>query len=509
MLKVADLANRPDFTAGPLRVSPARRLVEGPGGRAHLEPIVMKVFLLLLDSGGSVITRDELFGSAWGGAFVGDDSLNRAIGRVRKVAAETAAGLFEIETVPRTGYRLMGPILSMLDEYPDARGRGEHQVSRRLLLGSAVGAGLLAAGGTLWWVSRSPQHSTFDTIMDRARAALNRSDDQNPAMIASLRQAVRLRPDNAEAWGMLALMQTEAPPGQAGTGQTMIADAAASARQALSLDPKEPSALLAVYDLEGSTLDWFQRDQRLRSIIALGPKHVPAINQLVALLQSAGLNRESWDWNERAIRIEPLSPELLSRRALKLWIARRTDEADKVIDQARDTWPADPFVWWVRFLILATTGRAAAAQTMLDSDPKLRLPPWLALWRASLPAMTSPTPANLDPARKACTHAARSAGGLAIQAVMILGVLDQVDLAFDICNGFLLWRGSVVRAGDNKAAQLGSDSGWRMSIQWLFTPPAAKMRSDPRFLALCDAVGLSDYWKKRGVQPDYLRIEHR
>ena len=148
---------------------------------------------------------------------------------------------------------------------------------------------------------------------------------------------------------MLALMQTEAPPGQAGTGQTMIADAAASAREALSLDPKEPSALLAVYDLEGSTLDWFQRDQRLRSIIALGPKHVPAINQLVALLQSAGLNREFWDWNERAIRIEPQSPELLCRRALKLWIARRTDEADKVIDQARDTWPADPFVWWVRF----------------------------------------------------------------------------------------------------------------------------------------------------------------
>ena len=70
----------------------------------------MKEFLLLLDSGGSVITRDELFGSAWGGAFVGDDSLNRAIGQVRKVAAETASGLFEIETVPRTGYRLMGPI---------------------------------------------------------------------------------------------------------------------------------------------------------------------------------------------------------------------------------------------------------------------------------------------------------------------------------------------------------------------------------------------------------------
>ncbi len=89
MLKVADLAGRADFDAGPLHISPGRRLVEGPAGSAHLEPIVMKVFLLLLDAAGSVVTRNELFDQAWGGVFVGDDSLNRAIARVRKIASET------------------------------------------------------------------------------------------------------------------------------------------------------------------------------------------------------------------------------------------------------------------------------------------------------------------------------------------------------------------------------------------------------------------------------------
>src|SRR5438874_13715318 len=118
MLKLADLASRADFNAGPLRVSPARRQVEGPTGSAGLEPIVMKVFLPLLDAGGSVVTRDELFGNAWGGVFVGDDSLNRAIARVRKIASETAPGLFEIETIPRTGYRLIGPIDESLDDLP-------------------------------------------------------------------------------------------------------------------------------------------------------------------------------------------------------------------------------------------------------------------------------------------------------------------------------------------------------------------------------------------------------
>src|SRR5690349_12414956 len=106
MLKLSDLAARGDFDAGPLRVSPSRRLIEGPAGSASLEPIVMKVFLLLLDGAGEVVTRDELFDNAWGGVIVGDDSLNRAIARVRKVANETAPGLFEIETIPRTGYRI-------------------------------------------------------------------------------------------------------------------------------------------------------------------------------------------------------------------------------------------------------------------------------------------------------------------------------------------------------------------------------------------------------------------
>ena len=99
-------------------VSPSRRLVEGPGGHAHVEPLIMQVFLLLLDAGGKVVTRTELFDQCWGGVIVGDDSLNRAIAKVRRTGGQVAPGLFEIETIPRTGYRLTGEILQHL---PDSR----------------------------------------------------------------------------------------------------------------------------------------------------------------------------------------------------------------------------------------------------------------------------------------------------------------------------------------------------------------------------------------------------
>src|SRR6476620_11640900 len=138
MLKLADLATRADFGAGPLNISPARRLVEGPAGRTNGEPVVMKVFLLLLEAGGSGATRDELFGNAWGGVFVGDDSLNRAIARVRKIANETAPGLFELETIPRTGYRLTGPILDHLDGPGEPAPRKRPGLSRRKIM--AAGA---------------------------------------------------------------------------------------------------------------------------------------------------------------------------------------------------------------------------------------------------------------------------------------------------------------------------------------------------------------------------------
>jgi hypothetical protein len=42
----------------------------------------------------------------------------------------------------------------------------------------------------------------------------------------------------------------------------------------------------------------------------------------------------------------------------------------------------------------------------------------------------------------------------------------------------------------------------------LFTPAAAPLRADRRFLDLCEGMGLGDYWRRRGIRPDpfLLRI---
>src|SRR3954454_16016663 len=108
MLTTAEMAARADFTLGLAVISPSTRTIAGPGGTADVEPRVMQVLVVLADAAGQVVTRETLFQRCWGGVFVGDDSLNRAIGAVRRIASETAGGSFEIETIPRTGYRVVG-----------------------------------------------------------------------------------------------------------------------------------------------------------------------------------------------------------------------------------------------------------------------------------------------------------------------------------------------------------------------------------------------------------------
>lgn len=503
MLKLRDLAVRPDFQIGVLSVSPSRRLVQGPVGSIHLQPLVMQAFLLLLDAEGDVVTREQLFDQCWGGNMVGNESLNRVMARIRQIPSEVSPAFFEIETIPRTGYRVAGDILMLLHAAPAPSADANETrsgVSRRAMIASTTAAATAAGAAGIWWARRSRSDRQFEGLMDEAQHAVRnaRFDDRT---VSALEKSVAIRPKSASAWGLLALVRSvraQSPP-----GKPPVSEAEEAIRIALSIDPREPNALLAMLELQGSTLDWSTRDWKVRQIIGIDPTNIVAITELVALLQAAGLNAESWNWNERALRIMPLSADLLGRRALKLWIAGRVTEADKVVDQVRALYPADSGAWWVRFLILALTNRAQAALAMHKSEPKMLDPSLATLWDACLPALNQRSALYVTRARNACVEAAKDAGALAAHAVMILAALGEVDTSFDIADGFLLWRGKIVRQGQG-TREITNDAAWRTGVQWLFTPPCASMRADPRFLALCDGIGLREYWRRRGLRPDYL-----
>ena len=508
MLKLADLALRPDFDVGRLSISPSRRLVEGPSGSVNVEPLTMQVFLLLLDARGQVVTRNELFDQCWGGAMVGDDSLNRAIGKVRRIAAGTAPGHFEIETIPRTGYRLTGPILDSVtddngvDDEPSDRGG----VSRRVLIAGSA-AVIAAAGGGLWWTSRDRADAQAAALVEQADQILRYEfSERRASAVPLLEQALAIRPDDPAAMGRLAYARaiavTSIRPGSFGEVQA----AEKAIRTALEADRSDPHARLALLLFRRSGFEWAKTEDELLAILADAPRNPFVLSWLVALYQASGRNRLSWDVNERQIQIDPLSPSPQYRRALKHWIFGRTTDADRVIERLIQIWPRHPWVWNARFLILSFTGRPHAALDMIDdsaSRPITITPERMAQWRPTLLALEHPSPAAIAEARDANLEAARQSPGQAAYGVMALGGLGEIDAAYQVAEGFLLSRGKIVtRRPSDRPNMLVNNPTWR-ETQWLSTPPMARFRADPRYAHLCDGIGLTEYWRARGIRPDY------
>jgi DNA-binding winged helix-turn-helix (wHTH) protein/Tfp pilus assembly protein PilF/TolB-like protein len=106
-----DLSTTPPIRLGPLELLPARREVRGPGGlREVIQPRVMQVLVALAQSKGAVVSRDVLVARCWEGLNVGEDATHRAVAKARQVADLVNPRAFEIESIPRVGYRLtLGP----------------------------------------------------------------------------------------------------------------------------------------------------------------------------------------------------------------------------------------------------------------------------------------------------------------------------------------------------------------------------------------------------------------
>jgi DNA-binding winged helix-turn-helix (wHTH) protein len=485
---------------GGLTVSPARRRLFGPAGELSLEPMVLRLLLLLGERLGDVVERRFLFDALWGRAEVGDDSLNRLIAALRKALAQVSAGRASIETVPRSGYRLL---IEQAENQPI-----NQALHRRWLLGGAAAIAGVGAIGLF----------TFDRVEDgrRAEALVAEADRLFRSGLPADRsrgeqlitRALSLDPNSASAHGRLAYEMADAVVNEGGRNVAAAMRSAQRAiRAALAKDPQEPYALLAQLILEKSHFDWSGLENGLRALYSSAPANASVLNQLTALLQAAGRTLESWRFNEREFSLDRLSPGPQYRRALKLWILGRGEDAYQAIERLIYLWPSHPWVWNARLLILAFSGRAEAALAMID-DPRQRLPnvspQRLAQWRPTLAALTSPGPAKLASAVEANIAAARQSPGQAAYAAMALAGLGEIDAAYRITDGFLLARGPLIieRPSDGRN-RLSDAPSWRRT-QWLFTPPMTDFRRDARFVRLCDGIGLTAYWRERNIQPEYL-----
>ncbi|MEN8712406.1 MAG: winged helix-turn-helix domain-containing protein, partial [Arenicellales bacterium] len=98
------------FTVGDYRVEPAALRVIGNDQTSRLEPRAMQLLVYFAIHAGRVISRTELEQQVWQGRVVGEDALTNSISKLRRILGDNARQPHIIETVPKTGYRLIAGV---------------------------------------------------------------------------------------------------------------------------------------------------------------------------------------------------------------------------------------------------------------------------------------------------------------------------------------------------------------------------------------------------------------
>ena len=491
------LAHELPFTIGGLRVDPSTRQVESKGRWETLEPRVMQVLVALGRSRGGIVTRDELIEWCWDGRIVGEDAINRAISRLRQVAADIGGGTFAVETITKVGYRL---VQGSADAQPaKPRGATSKSLDRRHVV-AGLGAVVAGAGavGAVWlkpWRRRpDPEAVELVRLGDMAQRASR--PDQTRQAVTYFERAVRVDPRYGAGWGALALAYTHCLDGfsEAQTA-SLPGRIRSAASRALELDPDNADAQLALACIKPYFRNWSELEPELRRIRDRYPEHWLANGRLAILYYQVGRLVEGAELHLGVIARDPAIPGPYAFAAMALSKSGRIQDADALLKEASDRWPANPFVWYARYDHLLFSGRPASASALI-MDPEARpsgmndaeVQPLLRLARAA----ETLRPADMEIAVRDQIDAAKADVEWIALAAPVFALLGRPDLTFASLDRYFLNRGTF-----GSSAPIGPHT--RRYTDSLYAPSMKSLRSDPRLAQLTNAIGLDAYWSRAGM----------
>jgi TolB-like protein/DNA-binding winged helix-turn-helix (wHTH) protein/Tfp pilus assembly protein PilF len=98
------------FTVGDWLVDPRANELQRDAATVRLEPKVMRVLCVLAERPGSVVSREDLESRVWAGMVVTSDAVTNTIIKLRKVFGDDSRRPSYIETISKTGYRLIAEV---------------------------------------------------------------------------------------------------------------------------------------------------------------------------------------------------------------------------------------------------------------------------------------------------------------------------------------------------------------------------------------------------------------
>ena len=467
----------------------------------------MQVLIALHLAAPDVVSRDDLIAQCWDGRIVSDDAMNGAIKKLRRLSEADQAAFFRIETIPRVGYRLVSADGEKSAQTLESAQPRMTRNDRRALLGGGIALGAAAVvGGGWWWAAKSPATASHATqaatppavlaLIARGNAFLRQGRIENQSEAAGLfQEAIDLAPDNADAWAGLALADAfVAHNGSKAAYQAAEMRALSALDRAMALDPRNANAWMARWVAYPARGAFYESEQALRHGLAYNPGVDHLWLGLADFLKCVGRMREAAVAIKRAIALDSghIDPAISWISIAIFTGAGQLKEADEAAARGMALFPRHPLSWWHRIYLLMFTGRAAEALVTLrdnDSRPPDQHDDDVNGTILVAEALNSRAARDIDKATVAQLALAKKGERAAENAFMLLAGLGKLDDAFAIAR-----RCYVGPAANIPPLRFAPN---------LFEPACRAMRKDPRFAALMDDMGLTAYWLKAGVKPDY------
>ncbi len=89
-----------------------RRLCRRDGSLVEMSPRLFDALLYFVQRPGQLLDKESLLGTLWPGLVVEDNNLNQLVSTLRRALGDDAQASRWIQTVPRRGFRFVGPVLT-------------------------------------------------------------------------------------------------------------------------------------------------------------------------------------------------------------------------------------------------------------------------------------------------------------------------------------------------------------------------------------------------------------
>lgn len=336
------------FEFGPYRLDVRNYVLSRGAEVITLPPKTLDLLVALVEAGGSVLSKEELFQRLWPDTVVEEASLTQQVFLLRKALGGATEEY--IQTVPRRGYRFVAPVRAVAEENVGAR---QGQGSRRYWASSAAVAAavLIVAGIVLWVVPRfssgdagrpaasglSPNRLSTEHYL-KGRYFWNRRTEQGYTQaIVEFQQALDADPKFARAWAGLAdsyallgsMANREIPRREA------MPKAREAAMRAIELDPQlaEAHTSLAFVKMHYDW-DWAGAEQEFRRAMELDPNYPTAHHWYAYYLLAMGKTGEALEQVKRARELDSVSLILTTDCAELAYYAGATGEAESYARKA-------------------------------------------------------------------------------------------------------------------------------------------------------------------------------